>query len=137
MGHGSILLFGNDERLLETRQWVLESTGYRVWAAASLEEVDRISAKEPLDLLILCHSLTPEAYEQALAIVAPRQPKVHVLVMSSAASGHSFGPREQRLDATAGPSVLVDAVTRVLGSECGRTGMLTDHHPSLRHQRVA
>jgi hypothetical protein len=54
----SILLYGQNRRLLQTRQMVLQRSGYRVWVATDQKEIDALSRTETVSLLVLCHSLT-------------------------------------------------------------------------------
>jgi CheY-like chemotaxis protein len=77
----SILLFGKDAMLLQTRRWLLERSGYVVRTASDLTELDRMSAEGPVDLLILCHSLSVEEAALAEAVVSSRYARVKILAL--------------------------------------------------------
>ena len=64
----SILLFGRNTRLLESRKMVLQSVGYRVYVASDLSTASRMLGNVEIDLLILCHSLPMEDRGRALAL---------------------------------------------------------------------
>lgn len=71
-----ILLFGHDQQLLETRQWVLQSRGYRVLTASSLSGLSEISRAKPASLLLLCHPLRPGERDAAVALATARWPGI-------------------------------------------------------------
>jgi|GEM_PF-2713372 len=72
----SILLFGHDRILLETRTLVLERGGCNVSVTSDLQDaIGRIDA-ELVDLLILCHTLSPE---ECAAILCHTQPLLSLM----------------------------------------------------------
>lgn len=82
----SILLFGRNTRLLESRKMVLQSVGYRVYMASDLSTASHILRDAEIDLLILCHSLPMEDRGRALALNY-RWPMMKSLVLTSAEDG--------------------------------------------------
>jgi hypothetical protein len=62
----SILVYGRDTCLLQTRGLVLQQAGYRV---AVVQDWFETHAHKTIDLVILCHSLTAQQRREAL--VAP------------------------------------------------------------------
>jgi hypothetical protein len=80
----SILLYGQDALLLQTRQWVLEVAGYQVRRTTEFSEITLLP--DPVDLLILCHSLLPEECGRACAFVSTRWPSIRCLVLPEGAS---------------------------------------------------
>lgn len=56
---GRILLYGHYPTLLQTRRWILEKAGFRVWIATQFAELENILTTRPIDLLILSHTLQP------------------------------------------------------------------------------
>jgi len=77
----SIVLFGHDARLLETRKWALHSLGYRVLTAMHLAELDRIPNSPPVDLLVLCHTLSAKECAHAAAHASSRWPAIKKLAL--------------------------------------------------------
>jgi hypothetical protein len=64
----SIVLYGLDEQLLQTRQMVLKSAGYKVSCATKLTQVEQALSCETTDLVVLCHSLSLEECGRAVAM---------------------------------------------------------------------
>jgi hypothetical protein len=62
----SIVLFGRDAHLLETRKWVLQSLGYRVLTVGRVSELRNIPSTPPVALLVLC----PTPFQLASALSA-------------------------------------------------------------------
>jgi hypothetical protein len=77
----SILQLGLDSSLLETRQLLLESRGYRTASFTKLSEVDRIDPKARIKLLILCDSLPLAELDSAIAFTTAKWPLLKVLVL--------------------------------------------------------
>ena len=74
----SILIYGHEPMLLDTRRWVLESAGYKVATVSELMLAREAMAGGGLALCILCHTLTPEERRVALA-AASHQPRLKTL----------------------------------------------------------
>ena len=106
----SILVYGRDHRLLETRGWILERAGYRVLTALTLAEVERIAASESIGLLLLCHSLSVEDCEKALIAVSTIHPEVKRLLMTANTPLCPVGQNDWVLSAFDGPQALAAAV---------------------------
>ena len=70
----SILLYGHDDVLLFTRRAILEKTGFRVFTASYLHEVEVIAATQPIDLLVLCQTVSYEERTKALSLVNSFKP---------------------------------------------------------------
>ncbi len=83
----SILIYGRDPRLLESRRWVLESCGYRVLTARHLTDLDLISHRPPVSLLVLCHTLSSKERAAAVAHATARWPEVKKLALVRDGSG--------------------------------------------------
>jgi hypothetical protein len=64
----SILLFGRNTRLLESRTMALRSVVYRVHMASDLSTGSHMLRKAQIESLILCHSLPMEDRCRALAL---------------------------------------------------------------------
>lgn len=97
----SILLYGQDSLLLQTRQWVLEAAGYQVRTTKEFSEVAPVP--DPVDLLILCHSLSLEECGRTFALASTRWPKIRCIVLPEGASACSEQMLGSVLDATENP----------------------------------
>ena len=106
----SILVYGRDPSLLDTRRWVLEKAGYRVLSAQTLAEAERIASTEPISLLVLCHSLTTQDCQDALAAANMLQPEMRRLLISANTPVCSHEHKDFVLRAFDGPSALIAAV---------------------------
>jgi DNA-binding response OmpR family regulator len=101
----SILLFGRDTRLLETRKRVLQSVGYRVYIASVLSAVSHMLREKEVDLLILCHSLPMVDRGRALALTY-RWPMMRSLVLTAGEDGSRDNLLTEVRDAVGGPAEL-------------------------------
>ncbi len=103
-----IVCYGHNEMLLKTRRWILERQ-FRVETAKAPEEFKHLVTQSPIDLAVLCHTLPPEEYEAAVALLATQAPKIKLL--SLAPSAGRLSPRTETALATASTK-LNTAVTR-------------------------
>ena len=110
----SILVYGTDAVLLDTRRWVLEKAGYRVLTAQTLLEAERIAAVEPISIFLLCHSLPTEDCQKAVAAANTIRPEMKLLLMTANTPPCSQGHDEQVLSAFDGPQALIAAVQELL-----------------------
>lgn len=110
----SILVYGRDPRLLDTRRWVLEKAGYRVLTVQTLSEAERMAAVEPISLFLLCHTLPIEDCQKALAAANTIRPEMKLLLMTANTPLCSQGPDERVLSAFDGPKALIGAVQELL-----------------------
>ena len=106
----SILIYGRDPNLLETRRWVLENAGYRVFIAHSLMEAEHISTTESINLLVLCHSLTVVDCQDALAAVDKIEPDMRRLLITANTPLCPHGHQDRVLSAFDGSRGLLAAV---------------------------
>ena len=107
----SVLLLGQDEQLLQTRRWVLESAGLQVYTATHFLALNRALADHQVDLLILCHSLTTEECDRAIAIVEAHPPKLKILALTTASSGTGATKADQAIDTAEGSKTLLSIVS--------------------------
>ena len=77
----SVLIYGHDARTLESRKWVLQSCGYRALSVRSLAALNRVPLTPPIDLLVLCYTLTSKECESAIAHANLRWPNVKELIL--------------------------------------------------------
>ena len=110
----SILIYGRIPSLLETRQWVLQSRGYRVLAITSLSAFRSVPPPSPA-LLILCHSLSSKEREAATALATSRWPTIKHLVLTADNSRNPSGILGQLLHTMGGPTNLLSMVGEIVG----------------------
>ena len=115
----SILIYGRDRQLLETRQWVLEGAGYRVSKATELAGLAQLVPVEQIDLLILCHTLSQEECGRALAVVSTRWPQVHTLLLHAGRRGSDIGSSGDVVDMREGPAKFLKTVSRLVHQGSG------------------
>jgi hypothetical protein len=78
----SILVFGHDATLLETRRLVLKSVGFRVWTALEATLAIQILLEESIDLFVVCRSVSVEECEALLRTAHTLRPEMKNLVLS-------------------------------------------------------
>jgi DNA-binding response OmpR family regulator len=110
----SILIYGRDYDLLETRRLVLQKAGFQAWTVTNLADAEKITVTQPSDLLILCHSLSVEECEKALAMSHSRQPGMKNLVLMGAAPVRKLGQNDELMSSFDGPKALIATVNRLL-----------------------
>lgn len=110
----SILIYGRDTRLLETRRWVLERAGYWVSQATELSSLMSLVPLEHVSLLILCHTLSMEECGRALALVQVRWPQVQTVTLIAGDAGCRLTPSSEWVDSREGPKRLVDAIASLI-----------------------
>lgn len=111
----SILLYGRDAHLQETRKWVLQSRGYRVLTIQRLTELNRIPLTPPIALLVLCHTLTSKECAEAIARATSRWPEIKKLALVRDGSRKPSGDLGQVMHALDGPTRLAATVGEFVG----------------------
>ena len=79
----TILVFGHDSTLLETRHWMLEAQGYQAITLTHPRDLKGIDGDWDVPLLILCHSLDQSTSAQAAAFAGERWPGIKILDMGT------------------------------------------------------
>jgi DNA-binding response OmpR family regulator len=116
MSATSILVYGHETGLLETRKWVLEKAGFAVHATTDFPQaIERVERQGPA-LLILCHTLSGRDREGVLSWTRARRPETKVLVLTTHLPVAQVGQGVEVLSAFIDPRVLLAAVERALGS---------------------
>ena len=130
----SILLFGRDSILLQTRKWLLERCGYEVRTAEDIGQLKRIAEEGTVDLLLLCHSLLVEEAEEAIAAVSARQPQAKILLMLISGSRGTERLQVATVETHEGPAGLLSTVaslaraTRSRGVDGAGNGLRSEPH---------
>ena len=110
----SILVYGRDWNLLQTRCWILERAGFRVTAAMDLREITRRLSAEEVDLIVLCHTLSLTEYQDALTAARFLKPRLKSLRMAPSNFACSVGPEDFTVNTFDGPGALVAAAKELL-----------------------
>ncbi len=110
----SVVLFGHDTHLLQTRGWLLASIGSRVTVVLDLPELLQVIVTEPCDLLILCHSLSSSDCAGALSLASRYAPKMRIVGLESGnpLTRHAFPP--EVVISETGPARLVSTLESLL-----------------------
>lgn len=111
----SVLMYGHDAHLLESRKWVLESRGYRIHIIQRLTELNHIPATPAVSLVVLCHTLTPHESDEAVTRTSARWPGIkhlHLVADSSRYASQVLGQVMHTLD---GPARLIHMVSELVG----------------------
>lgn len=106
----AVLIFGHDKSLLETRQWVLQTRGYKVIVVQDLNGIELLPSTRRVDLLLLCHSVPAPEREAAIAKVSRRWPGVRHLALTASQGRLPNGILGQLLHTMDGPDKLVSLV---------------------------
>ena len=77
----SVLIYGHDARLLESRKWVLQGCGYRALSVRNVAAFNQVPLTPPIHLLVLCSTLSPAECESAIAHAKLRWPNVKELAL--------------------------------------------------------
>jgi hypothetical protein len=112
----SILMYGHKEHLLATRQWLLESRGYRVLTLTDLAGLAAIPQAPPIRLVLLCHSLSAEECAAATALAEARWPEIQSLVLDDDGTRVPSGLLGQLLHTLDGPAKLIAMVGKLIGA---------------------
>lgn len=86
MPHIVALAVGRDPVLLQTRCQVLQSAGYTVVSALSLDQSLKEFRGRDFDLVILCHSIPEPDREVITKAIHSHSPKTPVIVVSATLS---------------------------------------------------
>jgi len=111
----SILIYGHDPTLLDTRRWVLEAAGYKVVTVSKMTVATEAMASGGIALCVLCHTLTPEERRAALAVAAAQQPQLKTL--SFCTTQESLGEEEtsgETIDNFRGAPGLIAATRKLV-----------------------
>jgi hypothetical protein len=110
--HG-ILICGRDVTLLNTRCWVLERAGFKVRTTRDIGEVRRLAVESSVDLILLCHTLSPAEREKAMQSAAEAARIKKLLFFAHAGPGHEDAAGHV-VDPFDGPKGLIHAVQQAL-----------------------
>jgi len=110
--------------LLETRRWVLERARMKVITTTDSTEAEHLLVNQVIDLLILCHTLSPTEGDVFLMKAQALRPNVKKLVLTANTPLGSLGLGEARVSAFDGPKTLLSEVERLLGVHANRPSLV-------------
>jgi hypothetical protein len=113
----AVLIYGQDQQLLDTRQWILEGAGYRVWSRTEISGIAHVIAYHQIDLLILCHSLSRDECESALVLARYESPLMKTLVLTADQCEYQAKLTSEVLDIRQGPTKLIAEVGKLIPCE--------------------
>lgn len=93
---------------------VLESDGCKVFSATRVLALNQIVAEHPIDLLILCHSLTVEECERARSIVHAFSPQAKILILVAGSFPRCATPEDPVVSTGDGPKALLETVDELV-----------------------
>lgn len=108
-----VLILGHDDILLETRHWILERAGIKAYISTQLHEMKMIAATHPIDVLVLCHTLSATEREEAIASVHALRPAAQNLVLEPVYT-RANGEKKPVERVYAGPRTLLTRVLRMV-----------------------
>ena len=110
----SILMYGRDPLLIETRRLVLERRGHRVVSTCNTADIAPSLETGSFDLFLLCHSLTTNECDRALEMARTQWPSVKRLVLTSGSLGCRDHEPSNIFDTTFGPEKLLSTVANLI-----------------------
>jgi hypothetical protein len=78
---GAILIYGNEPMLMMTRALILEKAGYQVFKAETFGNAMLVLMNHPIDVCVLCQSLTNEERQGISETAQALQPQVKCAVL--------------------------------------------------------
>ena len=106
----SVLVFGRDHQLVHTRGLILEKAGFRVRTAASVPDIQQLLSEPIMDVMVLCHSLSPQDCDEAVALTHERWPNLQTIALTSGSRDCGSESADAVMAASDGPAKLIHAV---------------------------
>lgn len=110
----SILQFGHDPKLQQTREWILEKEGYRVRNALSAKEFRTAFLADVPNVLLLCQTLDAEDCDRATEFAAEHAPGTRCIVLFSNLGGWTLERDHVLLRSNDGPKTFLETIKRVV-----------------------
>lgn len=123
MGCASILSLGEDWALLESRQLLLQSVGYRVVSMPG-DTTLKPDDVRGFQLFLLCHSIEGPALESLVASLRNAAPSTPILQLTRFDSAPAK-LNDRVVPACSGPSELLRTIDAVLGGRVASARRLT------------
>ena len=108
-----VVCFGRDLELLRTRIQVLART-YDVVEVSSVDELEALAAEPAFDLVLLCHTLSPEECRASAELTQQRWPQAKVMVLITGASSARYEKADAVVMSIQGPAVLLQSIHQLM-----------------------
>lgn len=112
--HARVLVVSRDDMLLRSREMILGAF-FAVRGAGRFIEASTLLTNNRFDLIVLCHSLTPDECERLAALARDRAPRCQVLAMGATSRGIVKPWADKQLGVDAGPYGLLKKCAEMLG----------------------
>jgi CheY-like chemotaxis protein len=112
--HARVLVVSRDEMLLRTREMILGAF-FTVQGAGRLPEAATAMTRSRFDLIILCHSLSPDECECLAFLAQQHTPRPLILAMNASSRANLKPWADKQLGVDAGPYALVKKCAEMLG----------------------
>ena len=120
--HSRVLCFSRDPQLLKTRGMVL-ATSYEPVMIGSLAELQALAGGPAFDVVVLCHTLSPQECQRSTSIVRRQWPRAKILALS--ADHESCREQvDEVVECMAGPRLLLKTIDRLLQRGNGFAGRI-------------
>ena len=110
----TVLCYGADSTLLNTRQQMLACVGFASYIARVLPEVRLFLLKNTIDVLLVCHSVPLEECRAAVHLAHSQLIPTFVLVLTKGTCCNDIEGVDAMFDTTEGPEKLVKTVAALL-----------------------
>ncbi len=107
----TVLVVGRHGTLLQSRTAVLEAAGFRAVAAGALASAVQALATEPVDTVVMCHTLSQADRETLVQVVRERRPSVQVIRLFTLYP-HPEDGVDVMIDSHEGPGELIQAILK-------------------------
>jgi DNA-binding response OmpR family regulator len=114
----AVLLYGHEQMLQATRRTIFERAGFQALEASDSGELRGAVSHQRCELLVLCHTLSPQEALEAIEESRQRSRAVQVLLlMDSGFPSAAEIPADWTINALDGPEALLAAARRLLQAE--------------------
>lgn len=115
MKHGHVVLCGTDPVLLRTRRDVLRHSGFDVFTASSLKEIEALLQNDPLvSAMVVCHTFEPPQQEAALTVLLRWRPTARSIVLTKNTTREMNAQPDALVSTAEGPETLIQTLDRLL-----------------------
>jgi DNA-binding response OmpR family regulator len=111
-----IIVYGQDKTLLDTRAWVLQTAGFEVGTATDLNEIESLSTTRTVELLILCHTLSPVQVSSAIALSRSDKSNIGQLLIISGPTTPITETPYPTMNPFSGPNAFIESVRDLVTS---------------------
>ncbi len=108
-----LILFSQDWRLAQTRQWVLEQAGLHIETVHSLPELYDAVTRREVTVFLLCNSLSAALRMEAATHIRTHWPNARILIFVPSYPLPEL-PADDFIFAMEGPGHLIDKVRRLI-----------------------